>query len=283
MATREGTIKKTPLSAFENIRKTGIIAIKLDKNDRLRWVDITKGNEDVIIVTETSQAVRFNEKEVRPMGRGARGVRGIKLRKGDRVIGMDVADPSGQLVVITENGYGKRTDVRNFPVHHRGGIGIRAGVNTKKTGKTVDAQIITSDEDDLVVISRKGTIIRTPLSKISKIGRATQGVRIMRISDDDSIASISNIPKMKLGGKQENLGLDILEDKEKPKTGSGKKSQTKKSQAKKAAKKKVAPKKNKKPATKKKAASKSGFKVKKVTAKKSAKKPKSGFKVKKVK
>lgn len=263
MATIDGTIKKTPLSAFDNIRKTGIIAIKLDKNDKLRWVDITRGNDDVIMVTETSQAVRFSEKEVRPMGRGARGVRGIKLRKGDKVIGMDVADPKGELVVITENGYGKRTDVKNFPVHHRGGMGIRAGVNTAKTGKTVDAQIITSDKDDLVVISKKGTIIRTPLSKISKIGRATQGVRIMKISDDDCIASISNIPKVKIEEKQEDLGLEILKVKSKES--------------------KIAKKTSHSSQNAHQGVSKSNFKVKKVTSKKLVKKSNSGFKVKKIK
>lgn len=196
MATKKGTIKKTQVKNFANIRKTGIIAIGLDKDDELNWVKITDGKHNVVIATALSQAIRFSERELRPMGRSARGVRGIKLRKGDDVIGMDVVIPGSELVVITENGYGKRTDIDQFAPHHRGGVGIKAGVTTTKTGKTVDVRIIISTNDDLVVISKQGTIIRTPLKNISKIGRATQGVRIMKLSHDDNIASIATIPKL---------------------------------------------------------------------------------------
>lgn len=196
MATKKGTIKKTQVKNFANIRKTGIIAIGLDEDDELNWVKITDGKNNVVIATALSQAIRFSERELRPMGRSARGVRGIKLRKGDEVIGMDVVIPNGEMVVITENGYGKRTDIDQFTPHHRGGVGIKAGVTTNKTGKTVDVRIITSTNDDLVVISKQGTIIRMPLKNISKIGRATQGVRIMRLSNDDNIASIATIPKL---------------------------------------------------------------------------------------
>jgi DNA gyrase subunit A len=197
MATRNGTVKKTATKNFSNIRKTGIIAIGLDKGDELAWVKMAGGKDDIVMVTEQSQAMRFSEKEIRPMGRSARGVRGIKLRKGDRVIGMDIVIPSSELVVITENGYGKRTAIEQFTPHHRGGVGIKAGVVTAKTGKTVDIKTITDIKDDLVVISKQGTIIRTPLKKISKIGRATQGVRIMKLGDNDTIASIASIPKPK--------------------------------------------------------------------------------------
>lgn len=197
MATTNGTVKKTPLKAFGNIRKTGIIAIGLDKGDELCWVQKTHGKEDIVMVTKESQAMRFSEKDVRPMGRSARGVRGMKLRKGDRIIGMDVVLPNSELVVITENGYGKRTDLAQFTKHHRGGIGMKAGVVTPKTGKTVDMKVITSIKDDLVVMSKNGTIIRTPLKDISKIGRATQGVRIMRVGEGDCISSIASIPKVK--------------------------------------------------------------------------------------
>jgi DNA gyrase subunit A len=189
MATDQGTIKKTATKAFANIRKSGIIAIGLSKGEQLIWVRVTDGAEEIMMVTEDSQAIRFNEKEIRPMGRSARGVRGMRLRKGDRVIGMDSASPKDEVVVIMENGYGKRTDVRNFASHHRGGMGVKAGKVTPKTGKTVGIQIVESGEDDLVVISNKGTIIRTPIKNISKMGRATQGVRIMKLGESDKVTS----------------------------------------------------------------------------------------------
>lgn len=206
MSTRNGTIKKTAIKQFTNIRKTGIIAINLDKGDELCWVKKTEGKDSIVMVTELSQAIRFNEKEIRPMGRSARGVRGMKLRKGDAVIGMDIVIPGSELVVITENGYGKRTSIDQFTPHHRGGVGIKAGVVTPKTGKTVDIKSITDIKDDLVVISKQGTIIRTPLKNISKIGRATQGVRIMKVADGDIICSIASIPKIK--DPEENQTLD---------------------------------------------------------------------------
>lgn len=210
MATKMGTIKKTPVNAFSNIRKTGIIAIGLLKGDELGWVKVARGAVEIMIVTQTSQAIRFNEKEIRPMGRGAQGVRGIKLRKGDEVIGMDVATKTDEIVVVMENGYGKRTDVKNFASHHRGGMGVKAGVVTAKTGKTVDIQIVGSEKDDLVVISQNGTIIRTPIKNISKMGRATQGVRIMKLGADDVVASIASIPKIK---SDDQLSLDLAEEK----------------------------------------------------------------------
>lgn len=216
MATKLGTVKKTPVKSFANIRKTGIIAIGLDRGDELAWVKVTEGKNEVVIVTELSQAIRFSEKEIRPMGRGARGVRGMKLRKGDAVIGMDVVIPNSELVVITENGYGKRTDINQFTPHHRGGVGIKAGVVTPKTGKTIDIKTITTIKEDLIVISKNGTIIRTPLKNISKIGRATQGVRIMKLGEGDKIASIASIPKVREEGeKLEGTDAEVVKT-EKP-------------------------------------------------------------------
>jgi DNA gyrase subunit A len=224
MATTQGTVKKTPLKAFTNIRKSGIIAIGLDKGDELGWVRTTHGSDDIVIVTQDSQAMRFSERDVRPMGRNARGVRGMKLRKGDKVIGMGVVLPKSELVVITENGYGKRTDIEQFTKHHRGGVGMKAGVVTAKTGKTVDMKVVTELKDDLVVISRQGTIIRTPLKNISKIGRATQGVRIMRVAENDKICSIASIPKIiddetteentEKPAKQQTLKIEPKKDKD---------------------------------------------------------------------
>jgi DNA gyrase subunit A len=190
MATKKGTVKKTPIDNFMNIRKTGIIAISLDPKDELRWVKMSEGNDDIIMASANSLAIRFNEKDIRPMGRGARGVRGMKLKKDDEIVGMDVVVPGGELLVIMENGYGKRTELKQFTTHHRGGVGIKAGVITKKTGKCVDVRVILSVADDLVAISSRGIIIRTPLSAISKISRATQGVRKMRIDDGDRLLQL---------------------------------------------------------------------------------------------
>ncbi|MBW6431613.1 DNA gyrase subunit A [Patescibacteria group bacterium] len=288
MATDQGTIKKTATKAFANIRKSGIIAIGLSKGEQLIWVRVTNGTEEIMMVTEDSQAIRFNEKEIRPMGRSARGVRGMRLRKGDRVIGMDSASPKDEVVVIMENGYGKRTDVRNFASHHRGGMGVKAGKVTPKTGKTVGIQIVESGEDDLVVISNKGTIIRTPIKNISKMGRATQGVRIMKIGEGDKVASVASIPKMKNDGQ---LAMDLEGN-----VNTGNNKETKNSKASKSTKKvtlkdskktvnskpkKVAPKKTAKKSVPKKATTNAGFRVKKVTESKS-KKSASGFKIKKI-
>ncbi len=208
MATKKGTIKKTALDNFLNIRKTGIIAIGLDKNDELKWVKMTDGASDIILATKNSLAIRFNEKDVRPMGRAARGVRGIRLKGDDEVVGMDPVTPDGELLVVMENGYGKRTKLEQFTSHRRGGIGIKAGVVTKKTGRTVDVRVISSDKDDLVVVSRNGVIIRTPLATVSKIGRATQGVRIMRIDESDRVASVACIAETEIDDKQQQIPLD---------------------------------------------------------------------------
>ena len=191
MATKFGTVKKTPIANFANIRKTGIIAIGLDKGDELKWVESTSGSDDIIMSTKQSMVMRFAEKDVRPMGRSARGVRGIRLKKGDEVVGMDVVIEKGELMVVMENGYGKRTAVEQFTPHHRGGVGIKGGVVTTKTGNCVDVRVITSTEDDLMIISNGGQIIRVPLAGVSKIGRATQGVRIMRLPDGETVCSVA--------------------------------------------------------------------------------------------
>jgi len=191
MATKLGTVKKTPLANFANIRKTGIIAIGLDKGDELGWVKETSGKDDIIMSTGQSMVMRFNETDVRPMGRSARGVRGIRLKKGDSVVGMDIVAEKGELMVVMENGYGKRTALEQFTPHHRGGIGIKGGVVTAKTGKCVDVRVITSTEDDLMVISNGGQIIRVPLASVSKIGRATQGVRIMKLPEKETVCSVA--------------------------------------------------------------------------------------------
>ena len=197
MTTKNGTVKKTALLDFANIRQSGIVAIKLDAGDELSWVKKTAGEDNIIISTSMAQAIRFKESDARSMGRATRGVRGIRLRKDDTVVGMDVISGEDQLMlVIMQNGYGKITKSNQFSSHNRGGVGIKAGVVTAKTGRAVDVRIISSREDDVLIISKQGQVIRLKLSAIPVIGRSTQGVRIMRMAAGDEIASIALMPKV---------------------------------------------------------------------------------------
>ena len=191
MTTVNGTIKKTAIKDYVNIRQSGLIAIKLDANDELRWVNKTTGEDDVIISTSAGQAIRFNEKDARPMGRTARGVRGIRLRPNDSVVGMDVVDEKLNLLVISKNGYGKRTKVANFPSHRRGGVGIKAAVVTAKTGNLISVKSLDEKSNEMIAISDKGQTIRVALSEIPMLGRTTQGVRIMKLNDSDMVSSVA--------------------------------------------------------------------------------------------
>lgn len=195
MATTKGTVKKTPLKDYENIRTNGLIAIKLDDGDELRWIQKTTGDNDVIISTSAGQAIRFNEKDARPMGRSAMGVRGIRLRPNDQVVGMDIVDDdSRKLLVVSENGYGKATKVSNFPSHKRGGVGIKAAVVTAKTGPIIAVHTMEPDASEVLFISNEGQAIRVGLNDIPTLGRTTQGVRIMRMREGDKVASLGLMP-----------------------------------------------------------------------------------------
>ena len=190
MATVKGTIKKTPVKDYANIRTNGLIAIKLDDGDELRWIKRSSGNDDILISTSAGQAIRFNEKDARSMGRAARGVRGVRLRPNDSVVGMDIANDDRTLLVISENGYGKATKISNFPSHKRGGVGIKAAVVTAKTGPIISVKTIHQDDVEALLVSTQGQTIRVSLKDIPVLGRTTQGVRIMKTSDDDSVASV---------------------------------------------------------------------------------------------
>ncbi|MGV9001992.1 MAG: DNA gyrase subunit A [Candidatus Saccharimonadaceae bacterium] len=196
MATLKGTVKKTPLKDYANIRTNGLIAIKLDDGDELRWIKSTTGNDDVIISTSAGQAIRFTETDARPMGRSARGVRGVRLRPNDSVVGMDiVTNNEGNLLVISENGYGKVTKAVQFPSHKRGGVGIKAAIVTAKTGPIVAVRSLMEDTEEILLISNKGQAIRVGLKDIPVIGRTTQGVRIMRTGEGDKVSSFGFVPK----------------------------------------------------------------------------------------
>ena len=197
MTTTKGTIKKTSLKDYENIRTNGLITIKLDAGDELRFVQGTTGKDEIIISTSAGQAVRFNEDEVRPMGRAARGVRGVKLRPNDTVVGMDVVTDSKnqKLIVISTKGYGKLTNVTNFPPHKRGGVGVKVAAITSKTGPIAAVHTLDPEAKEIIMMSTGGQAIRVGVKDIPTLGRATQGVRIMKLNDSDAVASIGIIPK----------------------------------------------------------------------------------------
>lgn len=204
MATKSGVIKRSRLEDYKNIRANGIIAIKLDDGDELHWVAQTDGEREVILSTADGQALRFSENEVRPMGRSARGVRGMRLRVGDRVVGMDIVVNDSTIVVISENGYGKKTKVEQFTAHKRGGVGIKTAIVNDKTGKIVDVKSVTDDSGEIMLISESAQVIRLGLKDVPSLGRTTQGVRVMRLSDGDRVAGFEVV--------QESLGADEAED-----------------------------------------------------------------------
>lgn len=194
MATTKGTVKKTAIADYSNIRTNGLIAINLDEGDELRWIKQTTGKNDVIISTSAGQAVRFSEEECRPMGRAARGVRGVRLRTDDSVVGMDIVTSADQkLLVMSANGFGKVTKIANFPSHRRGGVGVKAAVVTAKTGPIVAVQTLEKDAIEAIMISQNGQTIRVSLDDIPALGRTTQGVRVMRINDGDTVSSMGII------------------------------------------------------------------------------------------
>ena len=184
MATRNGLIKKTALEEFENIRKVGKIAIKINEGDELISVQFTTGEDELIIASREGKCIRFSEKGVRPMGRDTQGVKAMDLGDGDQLVDMLVVKPECQILTITSNGYGKRSDVEDYRLQGRAGKGIKAGVFNEKTGHLVNLKIVNEDED-IMIISNNGTIIRMHVTDISKIGRNTQGVRVMRLKDSE--------------------------------------------------------------------------------------------------
>jgi DNA gyrase subunit A len=194
MITRSGIIKKTPADQFKDVRRTGIIAIKLQPGDVLGWVQPAVPNDDIILVTKLGMSIRFKEAQARNMGRASSGVVGIRLRKGDSVVGADVVPKSEsklELLVVAEHGYGKKTNVKEYKAQNRGGSGIKTMNVTQKTGTIVSARVIPSDAEDLIAISQKGQVIRTKLAEVPSLGRATQGVKIMRLDTSDEAASIT--------------------------------------------------------------------------------------------
>ncbi len=191
MATSGGTVKKTPLNQFSRPRASGIIAIDLRGEDKLVDVAITDGDAEILLVASHGKSIRFKEEDVRPMGRGAAGVRGIKLPEGHEVIGLSIMR-DGLILTATENGYGKRTPVDDFPVQGRGGQGVIAIQTTERNGDTVGATLV-AEEDEVMLISSSGTLVRTTVADISIMGRNTQGVRLIRVDDGQRLVGLARI------------------------------------------------------------------------------------------
>jgi len=193
MATSQGTVKKTPLSEFSNPRKAGIIAVALDEDDYLIGAEITNGENDIVLVSDIGRAVWFDEEDVRPMGRPARGVRGMKLGKGQQVLSLLVADNDQQTVLVaTENGFGKRTVLADFRHSGRGTQGVMAIKASDRNGKVVAAKLVT-DEDEIMLITTGGVLIRTRVSEIRELGRATQGVTLISLDSGEKLAGLEKI------------------------------------------------------------------------------------------
>ena len=206
MGTKQGLVKKTPLSEFKNLRKNGLIAINLRDGDELLKVKITRGDADIVIVTQDGNAIRFNETDVRPMGRTASGVRSINLRKDDIAVCMDIAVEGEDLLVISENGFGKRTPITEYKRQKRGGTGLITYKLSEKTGKVIGATICKID-DELMLINTSGVAIRINVSDISVTSRSTMGVTLMRTTEEEKIAAIAKISGS-IDDKEEQLTLD---------------------------------------------------------------------------
>ncbi len=194
MATRNGLIKKTPLKEFESIRKVGKIAIHLLENDELIGVEVASGNDDILIASHHGKAIRFNEQDVRSMGRDSQGVRSMKLTGDDYIVDMAVVKENSQIVTISERGYGKRCPTSEFRLQSRGGMGVKAGVFNEKTGKLV-ALKQSFEDNDILLIADNGVVIRTPLEQISSLSRVSQGVKVMRLKEENSVASVALLEK----------------------------------------------------------------------------------------
>jgi DNA gyrase subunit A len=192
--TKKGTVKKTVLSAYGNPRSTGIIAINLNEGDNLVEAKITDGSNDILIATRFGQAIRFSENDVRDMGRSATGVRGINLASDDYVMGMIIARTAGTVLVVSEKGYGKRSEISSYRHTRRGGKGVINMNITDKTGPVIVIKEVT-DQDDLVIITEKGMIIRQHVQDIRVIGRNTQGVRLINLKGVDVIADVARAVK----------------------------------------------------------------------------------------
>lgn len=215
LATKTGIVKKTPITDYENIRKTGLQAITLREEDELIEVKVTDGEQDILLVTKEGQCIRFHEKDVRSMGRVAMGVRGINLGDKDEVVAMQMSSQGEKMLLVSEHGMGKRTNINEFSAQFRGGKGVKCYKITPKTGEVVAAKIV-EDGSDIMLITNEGIIIRTGVDGISTLGRVTSGVKLMNLDDekDIRIASIARVweDDEEDSGEGEDKNLDESEN-----------------------------------------------------------------------
>jgi DNA gyrase subunit A len=192
-ATRQGYVKKTALSEYSNVRSTGIIAIRLEEGDKLVGARLTRGNEEIILVSSAGNALRFHEDDVRPMGRDARGVKGIDLGRDEYVVGMDNVQPNADLLVVTETGIGKRTPLSEYPTYRRGAKGVITIRHVEERhGRLVAIKVVT-EGNDVILVSEQGVLIRIPVQEVRQSGRATQGVQLMNLDADDKLSAIAQV------------------------------------------------------------------------------------------
>ncbi len=206
-ATRNGIVKKTPLDDYANIRKVGLIAISLREDDDLIGVKLTDGSREIVMGTSQGMSIRFSEDDVRAMGRSATGVKGIQLDDNDKVIDMDVVEPEQDVLIVTSKGYGKRTPMTEYRIQTRGGKGIKTLNVTDKNGEIVGLKVV-HDEEDLMIMTSSGTLIRTSMSGINTMGRITQGVKLINIRDEDSVATVARAPRSEDDADSEQIELD---------------------------------------------------------------------------
>ncbi len=218
MGTHDGTVKKTEIAAYANVRKNGIIAINLAPGNKLHWVRQSTGKDLVMMTSGRAQAVLFKEEEIRPTGRSAAGVRGMKLRPDDCVVGMEVLTPeeheTNQMIVVFENGFGKRSPLTHFDIQHRGGIGIKAAAVTPKVGEVVFATVLADDKGELMMMSSQGVVLKTTIKSVKLLGRVTQGVTLMRMAKGDHVASatvLSELEEVEVKGEDEAEGSESAE------------------------------------------------------------------------
>ena len=216
ITTKNGLIKRTDVHEFENIRKNGKIAITLKENDEVLSVHFTNGNEDVVIASNNGRMIRFNENEIRVMGRTASGVKGIELTDNCFCVGSEIAKEGQDVLVVTEKGYGKRTDINEYRLTHRGSKGVKTLNITDKNGTIVAFKTVTEDKD-LMIITDQGIVIRISLDKVSKMSRVTQGVRLMNLRENQKVSTVSIVEKEESESTpEENIdeSFEIKEEKE---------------------------------------------------------------------
>jgi len=219
LCTRKGTIKKTTLEAFSRVRQSGIIAINVREGDELLEARLTNGSNEILLAARNGRAIRFNEETVRAMGRTASGVRGINITEKDEVVGMVcIEDKSQSILVVSENGYGKRSDLEDYRVTNRGGKGVKTLNITNKTGDLIAIKVV-SEKDDLMIINKSGITIRMSVADLRVMGRATQGVRLITLKDDDQIASVAKVEEEDMEmdvetSSEENVNLSLNENDE---------------------------------------------------------------------